>query len=251
MNPDEYRAVYRLEEDHWWYAGMRRIAAALLASSGLPSVERVLDAGCGTGYNLAWLRGLCGREVAGLDLYPEALRFSSLRGERLLARGSMAALPYRDASFDLVTAFDSLSHVAEASGRERSVAEFHRVLKRRGVLFVRVAAFEWLRTSHDDEILTRRRYGAGELGRSLRAAGFEIVRLTFANTLLFPLAVAWRALKRLGLAPQGSDVRPNTRGPDWSNRALQEMLRLEAAALRGPSVSFPVGLSVIALARKP
>jgi hypothetical protein len=63
--------------------------------------------------------------------------------------------------------------------------------------------------------------------------------------------VAWRTLKRLGLAPQGSDVSGTTRGPDWANRTLGGLLGLEAAFLRGHRRRLPVGLSLVALAQRP
>jgi SAM-dependent methyltransferase len=250
VKPEEYESMYWLENEHWWYSGMRRITATLLERAELPRGPRILDAGCGTGYNLAWLRGLCGGRVEGLDLFPEALEFCRRRGETLLVRGTISALPHRAASFDLVTAFDSLSSIEGDAARTLGFQEIHRVLAPRGYLLARVAAFEWLRTTHDDDVCTHHRYGARELRNTLSAAGFETLRLTFANALLFPAAVVWRGLKRAGLARAGSDVRPNTRGPGWLNRMMDSLMRLEAAALRNPRFAFPMGLSVIALAQK-
>ena len=59
MNPAEYEAMYRLEDRLWWYTGMRRITAAALGGrlTGGAGRLRILDAGCGTGGNLAWLAG--------------------------------------------------------------------------------------------------------------------------------------------------------------------------------------------------
>ena len=50
MDPEEYASIYRLEQTHWWYVGMRRIALMLLEAY-LPGKHglKVLDAGCGTG----------------------------------------------------------------------------------------------------------------------------------------------------------------------------------------------------------
>ena len=250
MNEHEYRAMYHLEEDHWWYAGMRAISAALLETTTLPGAPRVLDAGCGTGFNLGWLRRR-GAAVAGVDFYADALEWSRLRGERALARASVVDLPFASGVFDLVTSFDVVSHVRDGADRRRSLAEFRRVLRPGGVVLLRVAAFEWLRTSHDNEILTHHRFGPRELRLSLAAAGFESIRLTFANMLLFPAAIAWRLLKRARLAPRGSDVSPVTRGPDWLNRALRSLLELEAAFLRARHTRLPLGLSLMAVARKP
>ncbi len=80
-------------------------------------------------------------------------------------------------------------------------------------------------------------------------AGFLPLRLTNANTVLFPGAALWRLLKKAGLATQGSDVRTETRGSNRLNRVLTSILKGEAAYLRGRNFSF--GLSIFMLAAKP
>ncbi len=251
MNEREYLHMYSEEESHWWYSGMRSIVLALLPPASVQAQGLLLDAGCGTGYNLLWLRDRYGARAVGLDLYALALTLSRARGQPHLVRGDTCSLPFQSGQFDLVTALDVVSHVKGAEARVLALREFHRVLKRGGTILVRVAAFEWLRSSHDDEILTRHRYSRRELRSAMERAGFELKRLTYANSLLFPAAAAWRFLKKARLAPAGSDVRAATRGPKWINSGLRRILELEASFLRKPGSTLPVGLSLIAVARKP
>ena len=242
--------MYHHEEGHWWYVGMRAISEALLPPGGLPDSPRALDGGCGTGYNLLWLRRVYGASPVGIDFYPYGLPFCRRRGERALAQGSIAELPFASETFDLVTSFDVVSHVPTGEGRRRALEEFFRVLRPGGTLLVRMAAFEWLRTSHDNENLTYHRFSRRELRSGLAAAGFHGIRTTFANAFLFPAAIGWRLLKRAAIAPAGSDVSDATRGPDWVNAVLAGFLRLEARLL-GAGFRLPVGLSVFGSARKP
>jgi len=251
MNEQEYAHMYSEEEKHWWYAGMRSIVLSLLPPAAVSEQSRVLDAGCGTGYNLRWLRESYHARTTGLDLYSPALAFSRTRGEQQLARGDASTLPFRSERFDLVTAFDVLSHIDGKEARLQALRELHRVLRPGGRVLIRVAAFEWLRSSHDEEVRTYHRYSRGELRATLVIAGFDLVRMTFVNCLLFPAAVAWRFLKKASMAPAGSDVRRGIRGTRWMNSFFRSLLQLEASILRKPEASFPVGLSLMALARKP
>ena len=108
MNVEEYARMYEAEERQWWYAGMRAISGALLDQHMTRGSEaRILDAGCGTGNNLAHFRDR-GRAV-GVDLSEDALRFCRTRGVNA-ARASVLALPFPDGAFDLVTSFDVLYH---------------------------------------------------------------------------------------------------------------------------------------------
>lgn len=250
MSPEEFRSLYELEEHHWWFVGMRKITAALLDRLVPSGRLRILDAGCGTGYMLSWLERYSGkRSVSGVDIDPDALHFCSQRGERSLVRASLTALPFPSDTFDLITSFDVLDELPA----ERAVlayAELARVLRKGGLLFLRLPAFQWLYGEHDRAIGTVHRYTAAELAESLLVHGLLLERVTYANTLLFPFAVLWRWLHR-SLRPQPrSDVRPLPRGLDWMSPLLAAALAIEAAWLRALRWRLPVGLSVMAIARK-
>jgi SAM-dependent methyltransferase len=251
MKKHEYLHMFEEEEGHWWYMGMRAVVRSLVPPASLPESPCLLDAGCGTGYTMGWLRIHYGAVITGFDYYPQGLAFCRRRGEHQLVQADAARLPFSQDIFDLVTAFDVVSHLATDNSRALALSEFLRVLKPRGRLLMRVPAYEWLKSSHDDDVMTYRRYGKRELRAALARAGFRPLSLTYANTILFPAAVCWRMLKKAGLAPAGSDVRPGTRGSKWMNRALLAVLKTEAALLRRGHFRFPFGLSLFAVAGKP
>ena len=244
MNVEEYGRMFEAEERQWWYAGMRAISLSLL-DAAWPRAgaggRRILDAGCGTGSNLAHLRPF-GRTV-GVDVSEEALRFCRQRGVAA-ARGSVLALPFSDATFDAVTSFDVLYH-RWVEDDVAAVRELSRVLRPGGLLLVRVPALKLLWGAHDEAVHSRHRYTRAELRALLEGAGLEVVRLTYANTLLFPLLAARRGLDRL-LDRHGSDVAFLPAPLEWTFRRL---LGLEARLVR--RVALPLGASVFALARKP
>jgi SAM-dependent methyltransferase len=250
MTPDEYKFLYELEADHWWFVGMRRVVAALLAGATPGDAKRFLDAGCGTGLMMSWLRRF-GSEPAmfGLDYDRLAVRYTAERGETRVAQGSIAAIPFPAASFDLVTSFDVLDSFDAAEARA-PFAELARVLKPGGVLLVRVPAFQFLYSQHDRAVYTKHRYTAGELRSRLEEHGLEVQRVTYANAFLFPVVLVWRWLTRSGRPDPQSDVRPLPRALRWLHPVLAALFSLEAAWLRCLPWRLPLGVSVLALARK-
>lgn len=251
MNHEEYARMFAVEQDHFWYRGMRAVCDSLLGpvAAQAPAL-RILDAGCGTGGNALWLarRGA----VTACDFSPEALRFCRQRGLPRLLRASVCALPCADASFDLVTSFEVLEHRAVEREAE-AVAELYRVLVPGGRLLLRLPAFRFLLGPHDDATHGLRRYRLAEVVSLLEGAGFVVRHATYANALLWPVAVAWRLWRRLGhrQAPAGmpaaaSDVRPL---PRLADSLLGFALAAEAHLV--PRFRLPVGLSVLALAERP
>lgn len=251
--PASYRAMFETEDAHWWFDGMAAITARLLDLGELPPRDacRALDAGCGTGRNLRFL-GRYSAHVVGLDHSTHALALCRERGfSGRLILGSVNALPFGDASFDLITSFDVLM---TAGVRDiAALAEFARVLRPGGLLFVRVPAFDWLRGRHDVAWRVVHRYRRSELAAKLARVGLRVRCASYANAWLFPLAVAKRLAERRSLTSDTAhddDLRHAAgRGP--LARFLTGVLASEAHLIARLPRGLPWGLSVVALACKP
>jgi SAM-dependent methyltransferase len=247
LNEAEYRNVFESEERQWWYVGMRALGLALLEAPlrqlrAERAALRLLDAGCGTGGNLRRLGGF--GHAFGIDLSSTALRFARERGVPA-ARASLLSLPFPDRTFDCVTSFDVIYHAWVPDDRA-ALREMARVLRPGGLLLLRVPALKLLWGGHDVEVQSRHRYTRGEVLSLVRDTGLEVRRATYCNTFLFPLILLRRGLDRL-TGRTGSDVAFLPAPLEWSFRRL---LLLEAGLVRR-GFSFPLGTSVLALARKP
>lgn len=253
MQPTDFSYLFELENSFWWFAGMREITAALLDPFCPIETNRdVLDAGCGTGGMLSWLARRAGDgQVVGIDLSPAALGFCHKAGHPMVAQASVATLPFPDSKFDLVTSFDVLVQLPGADVADLALREMRRVLKPGGIAFVRVAAYEWMKSSHDTALATQHRYSLNELVGKVENAGFNLLRATYANSFLMPLAMFRRlVLKRIGLA-SGSDVKPPPALLRWINPLFTSVLRTEARWLNRNQARFGFGLSAICVAQKP
>ena len=108
---------------------------ALLAACGAAEGRRIVDIGCGEG-GLARALAERGAEVTGIDPFIDGADWTGLgRGRvRLLRRGG-EALPFQDASTDLVLFVFSLHHLPRPA-QSASLAEARRVLRDGGLLYV-------------------------------------------------------------------------------------------------------------------
>ena len=89
----------------------------------------ILECGCGTGLILERLAGFA-RRAAGVDLSPGMLELARSRGLEV-KEGSITALPFEDASFDVTCSFKVLAHIPDIG---LALSEMARVTRPGGVI---------------------------------------------------------------------------------------------------------------------
>ena len=224
------------QPDYWWYRARAELLRAALASHmGTP--VRALDVGSADGPSVAWMRG--DHEGFTLDVDPRGL----VPGTGIC--GSAMALPFKDACFDLVGAFDVVEH---CESEAVALAELSRVLAPGGRLLLSVPAYQWAWSDHDVRAGHYRRYTRKRLVKAVRAAGLRVDRSTYAFMSVFPMFAAERALRRLrkGGAP-ASENKLAAVSPG-AERVLMRLCRLDQRLLAGHDLPF--GSSVFLAATK-
>ncbi|KAB8054809.1 glycosyltransferase [Janthinobacterium rivuli] len=97
--------------------------------------KHVLDVACGEGYGSSMLAEVA-VAVTGVDISSEAVLHAEatyVKPNLTYLEGSATALPFADASFDMVVSFETIEHLA---GQVEMVAELRRVLRPEGMLVI-------------------------------------------------------------------------------------------------------------------
>ena len=239
------------EDRHWWFASRTRAIQAYLdryVGAGKPL--RVLDVGCGAG-NMAHHLARYG-QVIGVDLQPKPLAVARQRGLEV-QEGSADDLPFDDHTFDLVTLLDVVEHVPNEHG---VFGECRRVLKPGGKLMVTAPALMWLWSNNDVLNAHQRRYTRAELGEKLERHGFRVLRSSYNNFFLFPMAAGLILARRGRAEPELAsphfdddayqvEMEP---APPGMNGVLTGVGKVEARLIK--SVSLPIGTSILCIAER-
>jgi SAM-dependent methyltransferase len=246
----EYKIMFEAEDTHWWYRGLRGVMGTLLnLDQAVRKQPRILDAGCGTGANLAALEQMGFRNAEGFDLSPIALEFCRQRGLTKVREGSITSIPFLENSFDIIVSCDVVTD-AGTDNEITAFEELYRVLKPGGRLFLNLPAHEFLRSEHDRAVAVARRVIRAEVVRKLSLVGYRVRRATYWNAFLFPVVVAVRLLRREDEKDLRSTARSDIVVPAAPlNALLSGVVWLEHVLLR--FLNLPFGSSVAVVAVKP
>ena len=238
MDARIYAEMAALEDSHWWFAARRKILDKLISTLPLPADAQILEAGCGSGGNLAML-ARHGR-VYGMETNAQALELAAAKGAGQIAAGRLPApIPFDDQKFDLIALLDVMEHLNEDAA---ALSALRARLKPGGWLLITVPAYPFLWSRHDELHHHKRRYVARDLRAVIGAAGLHVHYLSYFNTCLFPLIAAAR-LARLGRGHSGDLSMPNK----FINALLTKIFASEHLLLG--RVALPFGVSLLALAR--
>lgn len=171
---------------------------ASLARRGMKQVNwqpqwTVLDIGCGGGANLNRLLKQCPQgKVYGIDLSEESVVFASkynvkeLNKRCFIQQGSVCSLPYKDGTFDAVTAFET---VYFWSPIEIALAEVVRVLRKGGCFLIGLeASSPELGKMWTERIKGMVVYTAGDLKDLLIEAGFSTIQVVHNKEEMYIIA---------------------------------------------------------------
>jgi SAM-dependent methyltransferase len=250
MERHEYDTLYQFETDYWWFRMLHGVLADIVSGLDLGKSPRILDAGCGTGGNLAKLAQHSRRpQVFGFDYSAYASAFWAQRGITTACIGSINDIPYASGAFDLAMSIDVLE--SDGVDERRACAELLRVVRPGGYALVTVPAFTWLMTEeHHQAVHASRRYTRHSALALWDGLPARIVRATYLFALIFPAVAAYRLLLRLrprdASRPPRSELNPL---PTWLNAALTLYNQPERALLRA-GVPMPFGSSVLMLVQK-
>ncbi len=107
------------------------VAKLMIEHYGLKPGSKVLDVGCGKGFQIYELtQVLPGLEVRGIDISSYAIEHAHSEVKHLIDHGTAAKLPYQDRSFDLVFSINTL-HNLHNRDLDSALREMERVGKQK------------------------------------------------------------------------------------------------------------------------
>lgn len=240
MDSQIYQEMMKIENKHWWFVARRSILDKVIESLSLPESAEILEAGCGTGGNLAMLKRH--GKVCAMELNETARAFANNLNLAPVKSGCLPDhIPFADQQFDLIVLLDVLEHLEEDTS---SLQTLSAKLKPSGWLLVTVPAFPWMWTKQDQLLHHKRRYVQSNLRQVVNSAGYNIKLTSYFNFFLFPVIAGIRLL----LSLLNKEVNETGMPPQPINQMLTLLFSWERYFIN--RLSFPFGVSLLLLAQR-
>lgn len=246
MQREGFRVTAEYEAEHWWFRSRRDLFLLQVSRAardlGYPARSlRLLDFGCGTGFNLSYLHAF--GEVYGADRLQQGREFRRSDGFPLL--DVERDLAGHERQFHVVTALDVLEHLDD---HVKGLHTLRNLLVPGGQIVLTVPAYGWLWSGEDVISEHRRRYTRAMVVRACEAAGLRVQYASYFNLATLPAiaSVTWaRRLFARTAEPQSNVWLPRP----WINHALYALTSREAMWVGAQHVSLPAGASIVCRVR--
>lgn len=235
-----------VEPKHFWFVARNRILMDAMRKY-FPEPGKVLEMGCGTGFVLSGLRATFPQaRLSGSDIFTEGLVFTARRvPSAFLFQMDARHIPFQE-EFDLIGAFDVLEHIEEDNA---VLAQMYQACKQGGGIVLTVPQHRWLWSRVDDFAHHKRRYTRVELIEKTARAGFRVEYATSFVSLLLPLMLASRGLKKSGADMDEQMEAVGLKVGKLTNAVLGAIMKIERSLI-SLGLSFPFGGSLLLVARK-
>lgn len=244
MKKRAYAELAELETTFWWHVGrMDIINKQLKGLSKKGSSLKILNVGAGTGGTIPTLERH--GSVTNVDTSDEAIAFLKKSGYTV-KKIDGKTLPFKDNSFDVLTALDVLEHVENDA---EAIVEWTRVLKPGGHLVISVPAYQWLWSEHDETNMHYRRYTRKSLKTVFNnESSLKSKKVSYMITFSLPLIIGFRLLEKVRPKKPSNDSTNFVQLPAPINGFFINLLKLEGSIQK--AVNIPAGTSLIAIYEK-
>ncbi|WP_149240728.1 class I SAM-dependent methyltransferase [Dyadobacter sp. 32] len=245
----EYQRMYEVEQKLWWYKTLHgKVLKNIQKHFPKDTAKtRILDAACGTGGLLSFLRERGFTHLTGFDYSRHAVDFSLERDLDVNFGDLRQVGEFRPGEkFDVISCNDALYFLTDEEIIS-ALREFRMRLHEGGLIVINIHAFEAFSGTHDLAVGSSRRFELEQFRRYAQSAGLSVQFTTYWPFVLsLPILAVrkWQQFQirknKITTAEADSDV---SYPGNLINGILQRLMALEEAVI--PSAPFGSSLFLI------
>jgi SAM-dependent methyltransferase len=200
INQEEYARMHQVETSLWWYKVLHyRVLHAIQAVFLSNKNIRILDAGCGTGGLLSFLKSKGYSNLEGFDYSDFAVAFSESRSHKVQkADITNLGSNYQGVTFDVIVCNDVL-YQFENEVVEKTLSSLLRLLSPQGIIISNNQALAIFEGTHDIAVGAKQRFTQAYFKGFSARNNLNLLHITYWSFVLSPLILAIRQFQQLQL----------------------------------------------------
>jgi 2-polyprenyl-3-methyl-5-hydroxy-6-metoxy-1,4-benzoquinol methylase len=191
--PDEYQRMFEVEEKHWWYRALHnRVLRSIQAKFKSKNI-RILDAGCGCGGLLFFLKSSGYQNIQGFDISKNAVEYATKRGLDI-AKGDIEHFK-TDQKYDVIICNDVLCYL-DKTKVGGAINHFMGYLKEGGIFISNNNALDIFWGTNDIAVASKHRFNRHFFKNIFASKAIFTIEGSYWSLGLSPLVLAVRLSSR-------------------------------------------------------
>jgi SAM-dependent methyltransferase len=245
-NTREYIQMSRVERSHWWYRSLHDLVLKTLKDEFDTKEISILDAGCGTGGLLEYLKEHEYKKLKGFDISKQAVNIAKSK-EIDVKHGDLKEYKGKSKTYDVIISNDTM-YFFKLKNKKEILNEFNKSLKDGGIVILNLPSFDLFKGTHDEAVGIQQRFNKRMVFDMIDKSIYEVVREIYWPFLLSPIIFFIRIFQRISMAfDKNREIKSDLNDPiDLANRVLFKIVRFENNFFS----SKPFGSSLFIVLRK-
>ncbi|MBW8051157.1 MAG: class I SAM-dependent methyltransferase [Cytophagales bacterium] len=194
----EYTQMAAVEGNLWWYKCLHALVLRMIENNLKKNIN-VIDAGCGTGGLMRYLKSNGYDNVKGIDISEYAVEICRSRSLDVIIDDLInISNHFRAGTADVIVSNDTLYFFSREE-QIRIAKQFHKLLKVNGIAIINVPAFGAFRGVHDISVGIKYRFTKKDIWAVFEKTQFECLNVIYWPFLLTPFIYIARLFQRIKL----------------------------------------------------
>lgn len=199
MSEAEYYKMAKAERRHWWYRSLHHLVLSAIKEHAVSRNLTIIDAGCGTGGLISFLKNEGYAHLRGFDASPVAVQICRQQYPDVFQGDLNHICQYFDKDgADVVVCNDVLYFLDEVEQRHATDA-IHDLLKYRGLMICNLPAMKAFDGIHNISVGIKKRFEHEQLWQLFDPARYELVKEVYWPFILSPAIWISRWKQRMQL----------------------------------------------------
>jgi SAM-dependent methyltransferase len=229
----EYIKMNNVEQSHWWYKSLHYLVLKNITNISPDKKIKILDAGCGTGGLLAYLKHKGYANIGGFDISKDAVKFSNNK-DLNVRELDLKEFKYTSKKYDVIISNDTM-YFFDLQEQRKILNNFYNSLNDGGCVILNFPSFDIFSGIHDKAVGIKKRFTFELIAKIIDRDKFVVINKRYWPMTLSPVILLVRIFQKLELFINDNiEIKSDIKRPSrFINNILLHLVKFEVDNIPG------------------